>query len=125
MDWERLAQLVQLRDSGNVEEAISELARLADKTNDKTGKAIVIMELVNGLRVLGRVHEARRRIRDACELLGKKHNFYPRVAFQDAHLDMYEGSWKSALKKLDTVLREHDTEEGLSISSLVESEATY
>lgn len=107
MDWERFSQLVKLRDSGHVEEAILELSRLAEETEDRLGKALALMEVVNGLRLLGRISDARDKVRDACELLGARHEFYPRVALQAAVLDLDEGNAKGALKKLDEILRKY------------------
>ncbi len=94
MDWNRYFQLVKLRDSGHVEEAILELGRLSEETEDYRGKALTLMEIANGLRCLGRVSDARNKIRKACELLGPQDEYYPRAAHLAAVLDMDEGNWK-------------------------------
>jgi len=104
MNWERYNELLALRNSGNVDEAIAELARLSDTETDRLGKALVLMEIANGLRLLRRFSDARRKINEALILLGPEHEYYPRAAFLAAAVDMDEENWKGALKKLDEIL---------------------
>ena len=105
MDWEQYFQLVKLRDSGRIEEAIRKLTRLAEETEDRVGKALATMAVAAGLRDLGRLADARCKIRETCELLSPQHEFYPRAMHQTAVLDMDEGDWNGALKRLDEILK--------------------
>jgi tetratricopeptide (TPR) repeat protein len=107
IDWARYFELVNLRDAGQVEEAILELTKLGEKTQDRVGRALAFLEVANGLRTLRRVSDARHKIRQACELLGAQHEFYPRAALQAAVLDLDEGNAKGALRKLDAILKNH------------------
>jgi tetratricopeptide (TPR) repeat protein len=107
MDWDRYNELLELRDSGHVEEAMAEFDKLGDLESDPLNKSLVLMAIANGLRQLKRFSDARGKISAACALLGPKHEYYPRAAFQDAVLDVDEGHWKVALKKLDRILEKH------------------
>jgi tetratricopeptide (TPR) repeat protein len=107
MNWERYNALVALRDDGHIEESMAGLAELIDEDADSLNKALVLMEIANGLRQLRRPSDARRKLSEACELLGPTHEYYPRAAFQVALLDMDEENWKGALKTLDDILEQH------------------
>ncbi len=107
MDWDRYFELVKLRDSGHVEEAILELAKLGEGAEDRLSEALVLIEIANGLRLLERNSDARRKIAEACQLLGPQHECYPRAAFLAAEVDMDEENWKGALKKLDEILEKY------------------
>jgi tetratricopeptide (TPR) repeat protein len=107
MNWERYNTLVALRDSGHIEESMAGLAELFEEDSEPLNKALVLIEIANGLRLLKRRSEARHRLGAACELLGPKHEYYPRAAFQAALIDMDEENWKGALRKLDDILEHH------------------
>ncbi len=103
MNWERYNDLIALRDSGRINEAIAELAILGDVETDRATKAVVLTEVASGMASLGRLSDARRKLNEACALLGPEHEFYPRALFEVARLDMREENWKGALKKLDDI----------------------
>jgi tetratricopeptide (TPR) repeat protein len=109
INWERYNDLIALRDSGQVHEAISGLSKLAETDDDPSTKAIVLIGIANGLRQLKFLSDARRKIAEACTLLGPKHEYYPRAVFQAALLDMDEKDWKGALKKLDYILEKYES----------------
>lgn len=109
MNWENLNQIVALRTSGRVEESIAKLEELRVSERDTLANAIALMEIVNGLRLLKRHSEARTKIDEACALLGPEHEFYPRLAFLDALIEMDNNSWKSALSKLDLMFERYQT----------------
>jgi tetratricopeptide (TPR) repeat protein len=105
VDWDRYNELITLRDSGRIEEAIGELTRLGDGETDPRNKAIILIAIAGGLRQLSRFSDARLQINEACAILGPEHESYPRAAFQAALLDIDQENWKGALKRLDDIRR--------------------
>src|ERR1700761_311241 len=110
MNWDRYNELVALRNSGDVESATADLAKLAEAETDVAIKAVVLMEIANSLRTLKRFSDSRDKLREANKLVGPKHPIYPRIALALAKLDIDKGRWKSALRKLDTLAKEYDSE---------------
>jgi len=107
VNWDRYNELVALRSEGRIEESMAGLAELFEQDEDRLNKALVLIEIAEGLRQLGHSADARRKLNEATALLGQSHEYYPRAAFQLALLDMVEGDWKGMLKRLDDLLKSH------------------
>lgn len=104
MNWDRYTELIALRDCGRIDEAIAELTKLGNAETDPLAKSITVIAVADGLVTLGHFPDARRKIHEACEILGPDHEYYPRAAFKAAMLDLHEKNSKGALRKLDEIL---------------------
>jgi tetratricopeptide (TPR) repeat protein len=108
MNWDRYNELLLLRDSGHPEEAIAELTKLSDKEQDPLAKSIALLAIADGLVGLKHLSAARDKIRAASEILGPNHEFYPRVAFKAAILDMQEKKSSEAFRNLSMILKNYE-----------------
>ena len=109
MDWERYSELTALADSGRAEEALGGLSELGRACTDPVEKTIALMATADCLVMLGRSEEARQPVREAYTVLGEDSEFYPRLAFKDASIDMALGNWKQALTKIDAILDKYSS----------------
>jgi tetratricopeptide (TPR) repeat protein len=114
MNWDRFNELTALQDAGRIDkdsvridEATAELTKLADAETDPLAKSIALIAVADGLVSLKRFSDARRKINEACKVVGPDHEYYPRAAFKAAMLDMHEKNPKGALKKLDEILEKY------------------
>jgi tetratricopeptide (TPR) repeat protein len=95
-----------LRDAGKVEQALQELAALAEATPDPEAKATLLGNQSTCLMILGRLEEARERITEALQIA-------PRTQVllylweEDASLYWHEGQREKALEILERLHVEH------------------
>ncbi len=107
MDSRWFEKEVALQNACRVQEALKEYHTLAQATVDLTERAMVILNEVNCLSDLGQATDARARLNDARALLPETSEFRANAEVSEACLDRAEGKFKRALKKLESVLREH------------------
>jgi tetratricopeptide (TPR) repeat protein len=109
MNWDRYNEVVALRNSGRIQEATTELSRIADAEVSLPIKAIVLLEVANSFILLKRFSDARLKINEATIILAVNHELYPRALLANALLDMEQTQWKEALEKLDRIIEEYFT----------------
>jgi len=83
------------------------LEELLQQDIDPLSQALVLMEISNGLSRLQRYRDARQKLMKASKLLGPNHEYYPRVAYHLALIDMEEKNWRGALNRFDDILESY------------------
>ena len=68
------------------------------------------MEIANSLGMLKRFSDSRDKLGEADKLVGRNHPISPRIALALALLDIEEGKWDRALRKLDALVKECESE---------------
>lgn len=109
MDWDLYNELIELRDSGRIDEAIVGLTKLADIETEPSEKATAMIAIANGFTLQNRLSDARRKLHEATGVVGSDHAFYPRLLLAIAVVDMNQENWKDALKKLNTIIEKYKT----------------
>jgi len=104
MDFDRYNELDALRRSGSPNEALRGFREMERGCEEPEDRALVFLAISNSLVLLDRYVEARQAIESALALVGKRDDYYPRIAFKDAYIDIYLRNWKIALSKIDTIL---------------------
>jgi tetratricopeptide (TPR) repeat protein len=107
MDWERFNQLVALSDVGRGEEALNGLRRLISASESQEDNASVLLIIGACQKEMGQFDQARNTFAEARSLADRDSWVHPRALFFGASIDVIQGKWKSALPKLDTVIRNY------------------
>lgn len=108
VDWDHYNELIASRNAGAIEETAAELAQLAEAEPDVAIRAVVLMELANSFVLLNRFSDARDKLSDASKVVGPDHQIYLRIVLAMAVVDTHACEWKSALCKLDALVKDHD-----------------
>lgn len=106
MDWDRYNELVELREAGQIEEASAELTTPADAARYPVVRAVIVMAVARGFSWQKRFSDARLTLNQAATMVGSNHVPYPRLLLAIAVVDIEEENWKTALKKLDKIIRQ-------------------
>ncbi|MGH9745492.1 MAG: tetratricopeptide repeat protein [Candidatus Acidiferrales bacterium] len=101
MDWTRFYELKRLSDAGNDEQALTGLQKMLTEAEGREDRAAISLMIATCLRGLGRLSEARERVQGVLGTIDKESEISAWAIFSDAYLDMDEGKWSAALKKLD------------------------
>jgi tetratricopeptide (TPR) repeat protein len=101
VDWARYYELLELDRVGQPEAALAGLRELLHCAENSDEKSVVLLATVGRLTKLGRAKEAREALASAYRIVNKNSEIVARVLFIDACLDIDDGKWQQALKKLD------------------------
>ncbi len=107
MSLDPYERILTLRNSGKVEEALSELQGLLESTYVPREKAALMLNQVVCYEMLGRIEQARQRLREAVQVTSEPVELRLRFDFHDALLCVYERRHKEALGKFDRLLAEY------------------
>jgi tetratricopeptide (TPR) repeat protein len=124
MNRDQFNELIALRNAGNAETVIPELAKFSEAETDVATKALILWEISNSLGMLNRFSDSRDKLREADRLVGRRHSMSLRIALAFAQLDIEEGKWKHALRKLDKLAKEYDLELNLDENSDVKEQVS-
>jgi hypothetical protein len=105
-DTERFKHAVELRDAGEVEEALREIAALAGSAPDPEAKATLLLNEARCYRLLGRLPEAKEHLVLARSIMPKTEGLLY-LEEEDAMLRWHEGDRATALKILDGLHAEY------------------
>ncbi len=107
MDRNHYDRAMVLEASGRMEDAVAELRELIRSTDNPAGDGLAFVVIADVLRELGHHEEARKFVNQVCNILTKKDEQYPYIMYVDACIDEELQDWKSALAKLDLILKQY------------------
>lgn len=102
LDEKGLQHAVELRDSGQVREALEEFTALTESTTDLEEKASLLINQVRCYRLLGRLTEARQRLSAARRIAPKTHLLLY-LEYENAVLRWHEGKRSESLDILNSL----------------------
>jgi tetratricopeptide (TPR) repeat protein len=121
MDDQRFIKACQLRDEGNLKEAIAEFCRIVEDTEDPLDKAGVLLNVATTHKALGEYDQARRQLSAARKLVPSSDKWTLEALrdsrllqlevsldFEDADICSFEGKLDEALAKFDLVLKKYE-----------------
>ena len=102
MDYQRFSRAIALRDDGENAAALRELEELTALESNDTDKGILLLNQANCLWRIGRLEDARRRLREA-----ERSGSTPFTEFLDACICVTERKSEEAIQKLRGFLTRH------------------
>jgi tetratricopeptide (TPR) repeat protein len=106
MDTKRFEHAIALRDAGHVEEAVAELAALAEQTPDPEERGIVLLNEARCYRSLGRLAEARERLSRAQRAAPQTHLLLY-LEHEEAILLWHQGERDKALSMVERLIADY------------------
>jgi len=123
MDNRRFLKACELRDTGNLREALAEFYRIAEDTEDPIDKGGVLLNAGAIHQALGQYDQAREQLSAARRLVPQSEDSHNessrderllqlevRLGFEDADILSFEGKIEEALVKFDLLLKKHGSE---------------
>lgn len=107
MDWEQFQKLIALDQSGDTEKALAGLQQLANSDADPDDRASVLLSVSALQKELRRYEETRKTLAEARSLARPDSSVHPRALLREACIDAMQGSWGSALEKLNTATHKY------------------